>query len=59
MVEKISKGKLTKFLNDNSLLNQIWIMDPKLKVSDVLKENSFGQPIKIIEFTRYKVGEGI
>ena len=29
MVEKISKGKIEKFLNDNSLLNQIWIMDPK------------------------------
>ena len=29
MVEKISKGKISKFLNDNSLLNQLWIMDPK------------------------------
>ena len=39
MAEKISKGKISKFLNDNSLLNQIWIMDPKKKVSDILKEN--------------------
>ena len=31
MAEKISKGKLSKFLNDNSLLNQFWIMDPKKK----------------------------
>ncbi len=31
MAEKISKGKILKFLNDNSLLNQIWIMDPKKK----------------------------
>ena len=31
MVEKISQGKIAKFLNDNSLLNQIWIMDPKKK----------------------------
>jgi len=31
MVDKISKGKITKFLNDNSLLNQFWIMDPKKK----------------------------
>ena len=31
MAEKISKGKITKFLNDNSLLNQLWIMDPKKK----------------------------
>ena len=31
IAEKISKGKISKFLNDNSLLNQIWIMDPKKK----------------------------
>ena len=59
MVEKISKGKITKFLNENSLLNQLWIMDPKKKVSDVLKENSSEKQIKILNFTRYKVGEGV
>ncbi len=59
MVEKISKGKISKFLNDNSLLNQIWIMDPKKKVSDILKENSTEKQIKILEFVRYKVGEGV
>tara|TARA_B100000963_G_scaffold358885_1_gene384665 strand:+ start:3119 stop:3985 length:867 start_codon:yes stop_codon:yes gene_type:complete len=59
LAEKISKGKLSKFLNDNSLLNQMWIMDPKKKVSDVLKENSTDKTIKIIDFIRYRVGEGI
>ena len=59
MAEKISKGKISKFLNDNSLLNQIWIMDPKKKVSDVLKENSSDKDLKILDFIRYKVGEGI
>ena len=59
MAEKISKGKLSKFLNDNSLLNQIWIMDPKKKVSDILKENKTNKDIKIIDFVRYKVGEGV
>ena len=59
MVEKISKGKISKFLNDNSLLNQLWIMDPKKKVSDILKENSSGKQLKILDFVRYKVGEGI
>ena len=39
MAEKISKGKINKFISDNTLLNQIWIMDPKKKVSDILKEN--------------------
>ena len=59
MVEKISKGKIAKFLNDNSLLNQIWIMDPKKKVSDILKEFSSSKEVKILKFVRYKVGEGI
>ena len=58
-VEKISKGKIGKFINDNSLLNQIWIMDPKKKVSDILKENSTNEEIKIVDFIRYKVGEGV
>ena len=59
MAEKISKGKISKFLNDSSLLNQIWIMDPKKKVLDILKENSLDKEIKIINFIRYKVGEGV
>ncbi len=59
MAEKISKGKITKFLNDNSLLNQLWIMDPKKKVLDVLKENSTSKPLQIVDFVRYKVGEGV
>tara|TARA_A100000164_G_C21838635_1_gene738996 strand:- start:461 stop:1282 length:822 start_codon:yes stop_codon:yes gene_type:complete len=59
MAEKISKGKISKFLNDNSLLNQLWIMDPKKKVLDILKENSLEKQVKVLDFIRYKVGEGI
>ena len=59
MAEKISKGKITKFINDNTLLNQIWIMDPKKKVSDILRENKVEKELKVLNFIRYKVGEGI
>ena len=59
MAEKISKGKISKFLNDNSLLNKLWIMDPKKKVSDILKENSSDKEIKVLQFIKYKVGEGV
>tara|TARA_E500000178_G_scaffold334272_1_gene370006 strand:+ start:714 stop:1580 length:867 start_codon:yes stop_codon:yes gene_type:complete len=59
MAEKISSGKISKFLNDNSLLNQIWIMDPKKKVLDILKENSSIKPLRVLNFVRYKVGEGV
>jgi len=55
IVEKIAKGKINKFISDNTLVNQNWIMDPKKKVSDILKEND----IKILDFIRYKVGEGL
>ena len=59
IAEKISKGKISKFLNDNSLLNQIWIMDNKKTVKEILKDNSGEKQIKIIDYIRYKVGEGI
>ena len=59
MAEKISKGKISKFINDNTLVNQIWIMDPKKKVSDILKENKVDNEIKVLDFVRYKVGEGV
>ena len=52
LAEKISKGKISKFLNDNSLLNQIWIMDPKKKVFDILKENSANKEFKVMNNNR-------
>ena len=59
IAEKISKGRISKFLNDNSLLNQIWIMDTNKTVKEILKDNSGEKQIKIIDYIRYKVGEGI
>ena len=59
IAEKISKGKINKFISDNTLLNQVWIMDPKKKVSDIIKENKTNDEIKIIDFVRFKVGEGV
>ena len=59
IADKISKGKINKYISDNTLLNQIWIMDPKKKVIDILNENSSDKQIEIIDFVRYKVGEGV
>ena len=59
MIEKISKGKIDKFTSDNALLNQVWIMDPKKKVSDILKENKADKDVEVLNFIRYKVGEGV
>ena len=59
IVEKIAKGKLNKFISDNTLLNQLWILDPQKKVSDILREKKKNSEIKIVDFIRFKVGEGI
>ena len=59
IIEKISQGKLNKFISDNTLINQIWIMDTKKKVSQIIKEYSDGSETKVLDFVRYKVGEGI
>ena len=59
IIDKISIGKLNKFISDNTLLNQEWIMEPKKKVKDVLKEISDKNDIKIKKFARFKVGEKI
>ena len=59
IINKIADGKLNKFISDNTLLNQEWIMEPKKKVKDILKEVSGKDKIEIKKFIRFKVGEGI
>ena len=59
IIEKISLGKLNKFISENTLLNQEWIMEPKKKVKEILKEIAGKDDIKIKKFIRFKVGEGV
>ena len=59
IVDKIAAGKLNKFISENTLLDQEWIMEPKKKVKDVLKEAAGKGKIEVIKFVRFKVGEGI
>ena len=59
IIEKIVIGKLNKFIVENTLLNQEWIMEPKKKVKDVLKEVAGKDIIEIKKFVRFKVGEGV
>ena len=59
IVEKIALGKLSKFIGENTLLNQEWIMEPKKKVKDVIKEFAGKDKFEIKNFIRFKVGEGL
>ena len=56
IVKKISLGKMNKFKEDNALLTQSWVMEPKKKVKDILQELSIAD-LKIKEFYRIKIGE--
>ncbi len=56
IAEKISLGKINKFKEENSLLTQDWVMDPKLKVKDVLSKVD-SKSLKIKDFIRIKIGE--
>lgn len=59
IVEKITLGKLNKFISENTLLNQEWILEPKKRVKDILKAVAGKDKIEIKKFIRFKVGEGI
>ena len=56
IAKKISLGKINKFKDDNSLMTQDWVMDPKMKVKDVVKSLELSS-LEINEFVRLKIGE--
>jgi elongation factor Ts len=49
----ILEGKMKKFINENTLLNQPFVKDPSISLSKVIKDN------QILSYNRYEVGEGI
>ena len=56
IIKKISIGKINKFKEENSLLSQEWVMEPKKKVKDIIKEMNIPE-LKIKSFARIKIGE--
>ena len=56
IAQKISFGKINKFKEENALLSQAWVMEPKKKVQDIVKDLSVAD-LKIRDFYRLKIGE--
>tara|TARA_B100002051_G_scaffold225342_1_gene220673 strand:- start:83 stop:934 length:852 start_codon:yes stop_codon:yes gene_type:complete len=56
IAKKISSGKMNKFKEENSLMTQQWVMEPKKKVQNIIEELGF-KDLKIIDFYRIKVGD--
>jgi len=61
ILEKIAEGKLGKFFEENCLLEQPFVKEPKTKVEDLIKELSgqVGEKIDVRRFERFQLGEGI
>ncbi|WP_322978425.1 translation elongation factor Ts [Pseudomonas sp. C11] len=55
IVENMVKGRIAKFLAEASLVEQAFIMDPEVKVGDLVKKAG----AEVVSFVRYEVGEGI
>ena len=56
IAKKISSGKMNKFKEENSLMTQQWVMEPKKKVQNIIEEMGF-KDLKIIDFYRIKIGD--
>ncbi len=56
IIKKISLGKLKKFKEENSLMTQNWVMEPKKKVSEILNEMNI-KDLRVKEFIRVKIGD--
>jgi elongation factor Ts len=56
IAKKISLGKMNKFKEENALLTQSWVMEPKKKVKEIIKDLSISD-LKIKDFVRFKIGE--
>ena len=59
IIEKMVEGRLSKFFQENCLMEQAYIKDSDKKISDLLTETiaTLGENITISKFTRFAVGE--
>lgn len=61
VAEKIVEGKIQKFISENTLLEQVFVMNNDLKIKDYVKETGkkVGCELKVVRFNRFELGEGI
>jgi len=60
MIDKIATGKLNKFFEEVCLIDQLYVKEQKMKVSQRIAEavKAAGGEIEVTRFMRFKVGEG-
>ena len=60
IIDKIAKGKIKKYYEENCLMDQLFVKDNDIKIGDLVKENiaKIGENIVIKRFVRYVLGQG-
>ena len=61
VIQKMVEGRVRKFYEEVVLLEQVFVMDGKTRVADVVEQFSkeLGAPVVLKDFVRYTLGEGI
>ena len=61
IIEKMVEGSVRKFVAENTLMGQIYVLDGKAKVADAIaaKAKELGSEIKVKDYVRLQLGEGI
>jgi elongation factor Ts len=61
VIEKMIEGRIRKFYEEVVLMEQVFVVDGKSKVSDVVAAaaKDIGSPVKLTQFVRFQLGEGI
>ncbi|WP_420605960.1 translation elongation factor Ts [Novosphingopyxis sp.] len=61
IVEKMVQGSMKKFAKENALLSQVFVIDNKTPIADVVAQaaKDAGKPITLTDYVRFQLGEGI
>jgi elongation factor Ts len=61
IVAKMVEGAIAKFRKENALLSQLFVMDNKTKVEDVVAAEAkrLGAPVTLKAYLRFQLGEGV
>jgi elongation factor Ts len=61
VVEKMVEGRIRKYYEEVVLLEQLFVIDNKTKISQVVADaaKEVGAPVKLTGFIRFQLGEGV
>jgi elongation factor Ts len=61
IIEKMIEGRIRKFLEEIVLLDQLYVIDGKTRISEVVENlaKELGSPVELKSYVRFEIGEGI